>query len=359
VNVNGRLRNREDQAAGTNFLTNHENMPWDNPYFPDGTLKVGTEEDWIGRDNDNFLHGWQYNFDKTRMYSVSGDLNLKYTISDHLSFLSYSRYSFESSKRELYYDIRAKAGGNEGRLTNSFPNSNHLITSNRLHYINNFGKHYFSGLAVAEAEKNYSDFVSIYGTGIAAGLHIMDVASVIVDATSNTGENVFNKGLVQFDYNYDNRYFFTGSGIREASSRFGANNRAANFYTLAGSWILSNEKFMDNMNFIDLLKVRGSYGIVGNAQISDYQTLGLYSFATQYSGNPGSEPSQLANKDLTWEKAKIVNFGLNFGFINRIKLDVEFYQKMTSDLLLNVEIPFTTGFSSIMSNVGSVRNRAY
>lgn len=357
VNLNARARRMEEEAAGSNFLTTHENMPWDNPYNTDGTLKVGTEEEWIGRDNDNFLHGWQYNFDKTNQNSLSGDVNLDYKITKNITFSSNNRYSFSDSKRVLYYDVRAKAGGSEGRLTNTFPNSTNFITSNRLLYSQNFNKHHVSAIAVAEAEKNYSDLVSLYGTGLAAGLHVIGVASVIGSATSSTGENAFSKGLVQLDYNFDNRYFIIGSGIRESSSRFGANNRAANFYTLASSWMLSNESFMKNQKILDLLKIRASYGLVGNAQIGNYQTLGLYSFSTQYAGNPGSYPSQLASEDLTWEKAEILNFGLDVGFWKRITINTEVYQKLTHALLLGVEIPFTTGFQSVMQNVGSVRNR--
>ena len=357
VKMNARIRNTEQEAAGSNFLTSHENMPWDNPYNPDGTLKVGIEPEWIGRDNDNFLHGWQYNFDISKQYSFSGDITLDYKITDRLTFSSNNRYSYSSSKGELYYDVRAKAGGNEGRITNSFSNSNHFITSNRLLYSQTFGKHNISSIAVAEAEKNYSDFVSLYGTGLAVGLHIIDVASVIASASSSTGENIFNKGLVQVDYNFDSRYFIVGSLIRESSSRFGANKRAANFYTLGTSWMINNESFMENLAMVNLLKLRASYGLVGNAQIGNYQTLGLYSYAAQYAGNPGSYPSQLANKDLTWEKAEIINLGLDVGLFKRVTVNAEIYQKLTRALLLDVEIPFTTGFSSVMQNVGSVRNR--
>src|SRR5690606_30398419 len=285
IRLNGRNRRMENQAAGTNFLTTHENMPWDNPFYPDGSLKVGTEEDWIGRDNDNFLHGWQYNFDVTREWSLNGDVNLSYHITDDLTLSTNNRASTRNQKRELYYDVRAKAGGGEGRLTNDFLRATQFITSNRILYGKNFGLHGINGIGVFEAEVNTLDLNSTTGAGLAPGLHVMDAASMIVAASGNTSENSFSKGLVQLDYNYDNRFFVIGSFIREASSRFGKNNPAANFYTFGASWIISNEAFPVNNSMLDNLKVRASYGVTGNAQLGDYQTLGLYSFAAQYAGN--------------------------------------------------------------------------
>jgi TonB-linked SusC/RagA family outer membrane protein len=357
VRLNAKTRRKENEAAGSNFLTNHENMPWDNPYNPDGSLKMGTEQGWIGRDNDNFLHGWQYNFDVAKESTLNGDILLDYHITKGLTFASYSRASYDNGKRELYYDIRSKAGTGEGRLTDDFYNSNQLITSNRLIYETNINKHNFNTILVVEAEKNFNEINSVTGAGLAPGLHVMDAASTILRAESTTGENAFSKGLIQVDYHFDNRYFIVGSFIRESSSRFGANNRSANFYTVGSSWILNNEAFMENQNLFDLLKLRASYGLTGNAQIGNYQTLGLYSFSSQYAGFSAAFPSQLANNNLTWEKAETVNFGLDVGVFKRISLNVDLYQKVSRALLLNVELPYTTGFNSVIQNVGSVQNR--
>lgn len=359
VRFNATLTEGEDDASGNYgaLYGIYTNMPWDNPYNPDGSIKVGTEEGWTGRYTDNFLHGWQYNFDLNDDKSVNGDVVLTYDIMENLSLSSHNRISYNTGERALYYDVRSRAGVGEGRLTNEFYKSSKLITSNRLQYQTSFDNHHLNAIAVAEAEKNHYDFTSVQGAGFAPGLHVMDAASVILGASSTTYDNAFMKGLVQVEYDYDDRYFATGAFIRESSSRFGANKRAANFYTLGGSWIISNEAFMRGNSRFNLLKLRASYGVTGNAQIENYQTLGLYSFAAQYSGNSASFPSQLANPDLTWEKAKSINFGVDIGFLERISLTVDAYQKTTSALLLNVQLPYSSGFSSIMRNVGSVRNR--
>lgn len=335
------------------------NMPFDNPYNPDGSImKAITDPGWIGREHDNFLYNWQYNYDRTKRAVVSGDLDLIYTIIPNLTFSSFNRVGYNNSKNELYYDIQSKpGGGTDGRLDNVFNTNSKLITSNRLQYENSFGKHNFNILAVAEAEKNYSDNNDITAFGLPAGLAVIDVASSISDAGGNTSENAFSKGLVQVNYNYNNRYFAVGSFINESSSRFGANHRSANFYTLAGSWILSNEPFMANQNIFYLLKLRASYGSTGNAQIGNYQTLGLYSYSFQYAGFSAAIPSQLANNNLTWEKAKTTNLGLDINMFNRISMSIDVYDKTTNALLLNVPLPYTSGFESVFENVGSVRNR--
>ncbi len=336
------------------------NLPWDSPYFADGTLKRGTEPGWIGREQDNFLHGWQYNLDDTKRNSLSGDIKLDYFITKGLTFTSSNRVSYNNSKRQLYYDVRAKAGSGLGRLTNDMAFSSSLITSNRLLYETSFGKNNFSTIAVAEAEKNFAERNALLGQGFVAGLRVMNAASQILssgNANGSINENAFSKGLVQVDYNYDNKYFLVGAYINETSSRFGANNRTGHFYTLGSSWILSNEGFMQGNKTFDFLKLRASYGSTGNAQIGNYQTLGLYSFSSQYSGFSASTPSQLANPDLTWEKVKTANLGLDVSVFKRVTLNVDLYDKTSEALLLNVQLPFTSGFTSVIQNVGSVKNK--
>src|SRR5690606_23778365 len=356
---NGRLNNQNADPAGLDgaLYGAYINMPWDNPFNPDGSIKRGTEGGWYGREQENFLHGWQFNINETKTTGLDGDVNLEYIILPHLRVSSFNRIGDLNSQNEIYHDTRSKAGKGLGRLTNGADQSLSMITSNRISYGRSFGKHSLDALAVAEAEKNRMSFNSVTGEGFAQGLHVISTASRILDASGGISENAFSKGLVQLDYNFDNKYFAVGSLINESSSRFGANHRDANFYTMGASWILSNEDFMKEFARIDLLKIRGSYGLTGNANIGNYQSLGLFSFATQYANNSGSFPSQMVNSDLTWEKAESLNFGLDLSMFNRISLNVDLYDKTTKGLLLNVEKPLTSGFSSVTRNVGSIRNR--
>ena len=362
IRLDAGYRKYQDDASGNYgaIIGATRNLPWDNPNNADGSIRKGTEEGWLGREQDNFLHGWQYNINGARRTSLNGDIKLDYFITDDLTFTTSNRVSYNNTKGELYFDVRAKAGIGLGQLTNDISYGSSLITSNRLLYEKSFGKHNFSAIAVAEAEKNYTDANRLLGQGFVAGLKVMNAASQILSAGSlngSTNENSFSKGLVQVDYNFDNRYFAVGSYINESSSRFGANNRSGNFYTLGASWVLSNEGFMKGQDTFDLLKFRVSYGSTGNAQIGNYQTLGLYSFSSQYAGFSASTPFQLANNDLTWEKAETFNLGLDVSVFKRIALNVDVYDKTSAALLLNVQLPYTSGFTSVIQNVGSVRNR--
>lgn len=362
VRLNARSRSGENEAAGGAgaLYGAYSNMPWDNPYNEDGSVKVGTESGWIGREKDNFLHGWQYNFDTYHNLNLSGDINLEYRILPTLTASSYNRIDYSNRKGEQYYDVRSKAGLGKGRLGNSFEFAQHLITSNRLTYINSFGNHNLQLLGVLEGERNKMEISNRLGQGLAPGLHSFNSVSEILRPAENPGfttENAFTKGLIQADYNYNNRYYLVASYVNETSSRFGANNRSASFYTFGASWAIGNENFMQNQQVANQLKLRASYGSTGNAEIGDYQSLGLYTFASQYVGNAGAYPFQLANNNLTWERSNMLNIGLDAELFKRISLTVDVYNKVNKALLLEVDIPYTSGFSSVMKNIGSVRNR--
>ncbi len=171
-------------------------------------------------------------------------------------------------------------------------------------------------------------------------------------------ESIFSKLLAQVDYNYDNRYFFVGSVVNDYSSRFGNNNPSANFYQLGASWIISNERFL-NLPALDLLKLRASYGTTGNAEFSDYAALGLYTISqdASYANAPGAYPNQKGNPDLSWERIKTANLGVELGLFKRINLTVDVYQKQSASLLFQTPLAATTGYSYVWENVGTVRNR--
>lgn len=360
VKFNGRFIDTENEASGDYgaLAGASGNIPWDNPYNSDGTLKRGNEPGWIGREYRSYIYDLQYNFDYNKGYSLDIDAGLEYSILSNLVFTTTNRISYNNSKRELYFDARSQTSQSSGTgyLQNWVNSSRRLITSNLLKYNKSFGLHSLNAIAVLEGEKNFSDNNGIIGSHIPVGLHVMDAAALINEASGSSSENSFNKGLVQIDYNFNNRYFIVGAFINESSSRFGANNRSANFYTLGTSWILSNEDFMKKFSFINQLKIRASYGLIGNANIGDYQSLGLYSYADQYNNNSASYPFQLGNPNLTWEKTSTYNIGVDARLFNSVIINLDLYNKTSDALLLNVDLPYTGGYSSMISNVGSVRN---
>ncbi|MDR6940689.1 SusC/RagA family TonB-linked outer membrane protein [Mucilaginibacter pocheonensis] len=337
-------------------------MPFDPAYNADGTPTDGrTYPGWVGRDKENFLHGLQYNFANAKSLNTSGDFNIDYAITKHLSFATYNRVTLYNYRDETYYDTRTKDGGaNSGELYNSNSFSSTLLTSNRLKYDNSFGNHNLSLLVVGEGQKFHYEDQYLNGKGLPAGSPVMSTATdIISNPSGGVDEYNFRKYLGQADYNFAGKYFLVGSYVHEYSSRFGSNNPSGNFYQGGASWILTKEDFMQNVKAINFLKLRVSYGTTGNAEIGNYAALGLYSIdqSASYNGAPGSYPSQKVNPNLTWEKMKTANLGLDFGLFNRIDVNIDVYQKTSSALLFKKPLPATSGYNYVFENIGSVRNR--
>ncbi|MCF8226214.1 MAG: TonB-dependent receptor [Bacteroidales bacterium] len=167
--------------------------------------------------------------------------------------------------------------------------------------------------------------------------------------------------LGRFNYNVLEKYLVTISGRYDGSSNFGENNRFAFFPSAAFAWRLSQEEFIRNLNIFDNLKFRISYGHTGNQSISPYQTHQLLKPKTTVLGNNPVltfMPVSLANRNLKWETTRQFNTGLDFGFFrNKLYFNVDYYHKITEDLLLAKSIPSTTGFTSIIDNIGSIENK--
>jgi len=184
----------------------------------------------------------------------------------------------------------------------------------------------------------------------------IDSAADITDGGGLESRFRFLAYFARANYKFNDRYLLSLSSRVEGSSRFGSNNRFGVFPAASAGWILSEEDFLQD-SFLSLLKVRASYGLTGNAQIDNFQPLGLFG-AARYSGISGIRPSQLANEDLKWEQTSQLNIGVDFGFLDdRFSGSIDVYQKNTRDLLLGVNVPGTTGFSTQIRNVGQMKNQ--
>ncbi len=176
----------------------------------------------------------------------------------------------------------------------------------------------------------------------------------------NRTENRLLSNFALASYSFKNRYFFNGSFRRDGSSRFGANNRFANFYSVGAGWVISEEKFFSGVKFINNLKLSTSFGTVGNQEgIGDFASRELFGPRT-YAGTNGPGLSQLPNQDLSWEERQKFNIGFNaVAFNGRITFGIDFYNEITNNLFLNNQLSRTTGFTSLNTNIGKVRNRGW
>ena len=182
----------------------------------------------------------------------------------------------------------------------------------------------------------------------------------------DNGVNALVSLIGRLDYSFKDRYFITGTFRRDGSSRFGADTRYGNFPSIGAAWRISNEPFFENLKKIfSELKVEGGYGISGsNANIGNYQAQGQINSGPDYIFGdalaPGSAVSTLPNSLLTWEEAKELNLGLDFGLWNdRIYFSADYYNIETEGFLAGLPLPTTSGFSSILTNLGSIQNRGF
>ncbi|MDX8340684.1 SusC/RagA family TonB-linked outer membrane protein [Draconibacterium sp. IB214405] len=351
------FNNENDLVYGSYIL-----LPWDNPYFDDGTIKVGRSEidgeKWYGRSQWNPLYARQYNYSKNRSTHYMTDLGVEYKLTDWLTFVSNNRIKTRTSRFESLDDSRTPDGqADSGVLFNEYRFVRDLSTSNVFRFKKDYNSHSVFGVMAYEYSHSYSDGLSGEGKGIYPSLEIMNGASEPKSIGGVKSESAFLSLLSNAQYVYNNKYMVQLSYRRDGSSRFGSNQRFGDFYSIGTSWVVTKEDFMQTLGFVDNLKVRLSYGSVGNANISDYVALGLYIMTVQYNGEPGGFPRRLPNPDLTWESNKNFNFGIDTRLFDRITLTLDAYDKKTENLLQDVPLPLVTGFYWYTDNVGSIQNR--
>jgi len=236
------------------------------------------------------------------------------------------------------------------------------LNENTLTYRKVFGeKHSLDALVGFTSQKDSydrmsagaSDFPTDYVTYLSAG--------IVNSGTHLVSEWAMLSLMSRINYAYDSKYLLTATIRRDGSSRFGRNRQWGTFPSFSVGYNVSEEAFMDGVDFINTLKLRASYGLSGNNQIGNFTHIGLLS-TINYVGNnsllPGLVPSSLSNDELTWEISRQVNLGLDVSLFNeRLSLTADFYRDLKTDLLLAVELPAASGFNSSTQNIGDIENK--
>jgi TonB-linked SusC/RagA family outer membrane protein len=221
------------------------------------------------------------------------------------------------------------------------------------------GHHTFDALVGTEYDKDNIYLINATARGFPSkNFTTLDNASTPTSASTTITQFSLISYFGKLSYDYDKRYFINVSGRRDGSSRFGANVQFANFGAVGLAWDLKSEKFFNLPSWVSDLKLRGSFGTAGNNTIPEYQALATYAVTGKYNDQTAATPAKLANPNLTWETSHSTDAGLNYGFLDsRITGEIDYYNRKNSNLLYNVNVSQTTGFSSYVGNVGAVRNR--
>lgn len=189
------------------------------------------------------------------------------------------------------------------------------------------------------------------------GLTMLSSAITPVQADGSKTEYSFLSFFGQLSYSLKNKYYLDLSVRTDGSSRFGKDNRYATFCSAGLMWRVIDEPFMEKVGALSNLQLLASIGTSGNSSIGNYDHLALIVGGASYVGGPAWVPTGLGNESLTWEKLRDINVGVKIGFWNRLNLSVEYYNKVTTDMLMSVPISLTNGFASWLDNIGKMRNQ--
>jgi TonB-linked SusC/RagA family outer membrane protein len=239
-------------------------------------------------------------------------------------------------------------------------NNSNLIATGLLTYEKAFSGHNITATAGVEYQKSRTDATQVEAQGFPVeDLKKLASAATVTVGTSNLTWYSFLSYFARANYNYDRKYLLSVSARYDGSSRFGENNQFGFFPAISLGWVLSEEGFLKDNNLVSFLKLRASYGLTGNAEINNFASLGLFG-AEAYGQQSGLAPTQIPNPDLGWENTAQIDAGIDFGFFNdRITGEIDYYRKLTTDLLLDVPVPATSGFSIQTQNIGSVENKGF
>ncbi|GAA4232671.1 TonB-dependent receptor [Postechiella marina] len=337
----------------------------------------------------NPLAAINQNKNLTNTYGILGSLNVAYQISDAVKISSLFGLTYRDKEQDRYF-----SGENEsGQFNGTFEYNNISYPAYGRRLINernstkwnwqtqaNFNKqldenHAIDGTIGFQLAKEETNFNYKAGKGFVNPNILNNVEDALQDdnptttINETTGNQTYSNDisynsqvsfLSQLSYNYKKRYFFLGNFRRDQSSVFGDDTNVAYNGAAGLSWILSNENFLTSSNWIDLLKLKVSYGTTGNSRIGSYRSKGLYTVNNNNGGyNNFNEayPTSAPNGKLSWEKNTKFNAGLNFNFLNSISLTLEYFHDNISDLITSRNIPTETGYSAVQINAASMYNR--
>ena len=346
-------------AFGNPLLSTYFLLPTYSAYKPDGTYNY-------------ILNGGLHNtvalseMDKRflRQSSIRGSVNGEYKILDNLKFRSVYGIDYNALEEDQYNNpLHGDGLASNGRAFSYYTRYFNYVWTNTLDLQQNITRNgdLSSSTQIGyEAQKSAGYFSSLQAQQFPPSLSLTYPASGASPTTASAtiSDYTFESQFASTNLNYKNRFVLSGSFRRDGSSRFSAKNRYGNFWALGATWNIDREDFMANNKIFDQLKLRGSYGVNGNAGIGNYDAPALYGFGFNYNQLPGSAPTNVGDENLTWELNKPMNIGLDFSVLkNRVNVTVDYYIRKSENLLLSVPLSNTSGFGSATRNIGSMENK--
>lgn len=368
VNLTARVNYTQSKSVSGHGLGCYYQLPWNNPYdertgeyiYIDSAVRPDNGKTWYGREANNPLFASSknpnpYNTSK----SFLGDLRLSWDITDYLQISTTNRYSSDNSFYKSVTTPEAKSKTwPDGQLSQGLTWGHSFGTTNILKYYDTFnGVHSVNALLGHEYGYSSYEYMNVVTSGLKNGMQVLNGTkpeNIYGTKTETASWSLF----AQAQYSYKERYFFNATFRADASSVFAPKNKVGYFPAGSFAWLASNEEFMQRQDVVSFLKLRASYGLTGNSNIGSYKYLDIYGFneRLQYQGVQGAYPETVANPYLHWETAVMRNVGLDISFRNFLTVNLDVYGNLNKDLLLDVPLALSSGFSRRTENVGKIRN---
>ena len=307
-----------------------------------------------------------YITDEITQGRVFGSFSAGYAVRDNLRYNLLFGYDYDTNRRNFYQGVLLQYRGRttpEPYSQTSSGESNNWLLENTMTYNGSKGSHTYSFLAGYTAQKQFDETSSIIARNFPDDQVTTINGGEVTGGSQNRQEWSLVSMLGRVNYTLRDRYLATFTFRSDRSSRFGKGNQTGYFPSVSVGWQMTEEPFMRGVDFFSQLKPRISYGTTGNFSIPNYGAIGLVSSDPYVFGDavtPGATPQTLGNNELTWETSRQVNVGLDFGLLgDRIYGSVDGYVSKTEDLLLNVNVPSSTGFATALTNIGEVENKGF
>ena len=309
-NISGSMKNTDDSQY--DYTAKYTMFPWDSPYDEDGNLVPDRYSGWVDSSDLNYLNSISYgNHTARKTYEFSGNFDFDIKITDWLTFTSVNNYRWTGYFQSTYTDPRTdSASGVQGRVEEEQTNNIQRYTNQYLTFNKMFGKHSVQALLAYEFMDTSAKVINAKGTGIVSGFEVLDATATPEEVGGNLTEWAKQSVFAKANYTYDNRYLAEVSLRRDGASNFGDDKKYGNFFSISAGWNINREKWF-KADWVDVLKLRASYGSVGNIPYSKYPQYGLYSVSSNYNGIPAILISQVGNKDLTWEQTYTAGVGID------------------------------------------------
>lgn len=314
---------------------------------------------------ENILASINLGTENRRRTSYLGTAFAEIKIFEGLTFktnLSYENYLFDSFSFDDdlfgFASYGLDGSGVGGRVTQDRDITTTLNAIQSLNYTKSFGNHNLSLDLITEAYTYELDELNAQGTGFLPNVEVLDGNTVPEGVAGNTTMERLNSYLARLAYNFNEKYYLEGSFRRDGSSRFSEDTRWGNFFSVGGSWIVSNEGFLADSNTLNYLKFRGSYGELGNNRgIGFFPYQAIFGLGWNNENNTGVLLGGIADPFISWEKTASSNVGVDFELFNgALAGTVDYYSKESVDLIYDKPLPPSTGVDDITTNIGSVRN---